>query len=181
MSGISGSGLNCTDTGPGSFQGCRTCMIALSFCHISRKGKRPPDPAFPQNLITLGDHIRKRRLTLGLYRREVAQFIEVDGTTIYNWEAGHYVPFTRHLPKIYEFLGYCPMRYPKTIGEKLKLWRESLGLNQEQLAKRMGVDESSISEWETGRHMPTKWSLGKIKIFLENTFSCRRGKKEIVL
>jgi transcriptional regulator with XRE-family HTH domain len=139
-------------------------MIALSFCHISRKGKRPPDSAFPKNLVTLGDHIRKRRLTLGLYQRAVAQFIGVDQATIFNWEAGNYAPFTRYMPKIYEFLGYCPMRYPKTIGEKLRRWRESWGLNQEQMAKKLGVDESSISEWETGRHKPARPSLEKIEL-----------------
>lgn len=143
-------------------------ILALPFCHIRRIAQRPPDPAYPKSLTTIGEHIRKRRIDLGLFQKQVARLIGVAQATIYNWEAGTFEPETRFLPKIYEFLGYCPMRFPKTFGEKLKLWRDVLGLSQEEFAKKTGVDESSITEWETGKHKPTERSLGKVNAFLNS-------------
>ena len=37
---------------------------------------------------TLGDHLRRRRLKLGLYQREVAARLGVNVWTIQNWETG---------------------------------------------------------------------------------------------
>lgn len=43
-------------------------------------------------LRTYGDHVRARRLELGLYRREVANLLGVDKTTVYNWESNRNAP-----------------------------------------------------------------------------------------
>ena len=51
--------------------------IALPFCHVAFRRQRPPNPAYPKNLGTLGDHIRKRRLDLGLLQRDVAAQFDV--------------------------------------------------------------------------------------------------------
>ena len=86
--------------------------------------------------------------------------------TIYNWETGAYQPETRYIPKIYAFLSYCPVKFPKTFGERLRLWRESFGLTQKQLAENVGVDQTTIREWEDDQHKPMKRSLEKVKDFL---------------
>jgi len=39
-----------------------------------------------KELKRLGDHIRKRKLELGLFQREVAQRIRVTQGTVYRWE-----------------------------------------------------------------------------------------------
>ena len=54
----------------------------------------------------MGDHLRKRRLDLGLLQREVAEQIGVDAMTICNWEKQRTVPEIRCMPRIIEFLGY---------------------------------------------------------------------------
>ena len=172
MNDIFGFVLNCIDRQCGCSRIARTYIHAMPFCHIRHKVERPTPYTFskssyPKSLNILGDHIRKRRLKLELFQKQVGQLIGVDEATIYNWEAGDYEPETRYLPKIYDFLGYCPIRYPKTFGEKLRVWRESLGLTQEQLAQGMGVDETTIREWEIGQHSPTKRSLEKISAFLK--------------
>lgn len=48
---------------------------------------------------TVGEHIRKRRLDLGLLQIEVAQIIGVTESTVGNWEHG-IEPDLRHMPKI---------------------------------------------------------------------------------
>ncbi len=59
-------------------------------------------------LRTLGDHIRKRRLDLGLLQRDVAARIGSDTSSVTNWEKGHTEPENRFLPAILELLGYDP-------------------------------------------------------------------------
>ncbi len=41
-------------------------------------------------LISIGDHIRKKRLQLGLFQRELAQQLGVNVWTILNWEKGYH-------------------------------------------------------------------------------------------
>jgi transcriptional regulator with XRE-family HTH domain len=53
--------------------------------------------AYPKELRTLGDHLRKRRLDLGLLQRQVAEQLGVDKTTVYNWESHRTAP-----PPVYE-------------------------------------------------------------------------------
>ena len=43
------------------------------------------------------------------------------------------------------------------IAKKLKELRESRGLSQEQLAKIIGVDRTTIVKYETGASRPTRY------------------------
>jgi transcriptional regulator with XRE-family HTH domain len=56
-------------------------------------------------LLTIGDHLKKRRLDLGLSRRQVAGRLGVDQASVGNWENGRATPQARYLPKITAFLG----------------------------------------------------------------------------
>jgi len=50
------------------------------------RAKRPPNPAYPKELKTLGQQLRKRRLDLGLTQKQVAEIIGVTESSVYNWE-----------------------------------------------------------------------------------------------
>jgi DNA-binding XRE family transcriptional regulator len=82
---------------------------ALPFCHISLKAPRPLTPGYPQTPVTIGEHLKKRRLDLKLFQKNVARIIGVDETSIWNWENGQSRPASRLIPKIWKFLGYCPV------------------------------------------------------------------------
>ena len=62
--------------------------------------------------------------------------------------------------------GY-PVR-PKTIGEKLKKKRLDMGLYQKDVAKILGVDVNTITNWEKGRCVPSRECLGKVEGFLDS-------------
>ena len=112
---------------------------ALPFCHSTLTASRPPVPAYPNELKTLRDHLRKRRLDLGLLQREVAQQLGVDKDSIYYWETGRYKPSLRVIPKIIEFLGYMPYDTSEmTLGERIVTMRHFLGLSREEFAERLG-------------------------------------------
>ena len=73
--------------------------------HLPRPVKLPP--GYPLELLSLGDHIRKRRLDLGLLQIEVAAQIGVTESTVWNWEHGT-EPELIHIPAVLAFLGYIP-------------------------------------------------------------------------
>ncbi|CAB9543810.1 hypothetical protein BROOK1789C_1216, partial [Bathymodiolus brooksi thiotrophic gill symbiont] len=59
----------------------------------------------PKELITLGDHIKKKRLESNKTQKDVG----TDNFTIVNWEKNSTknIP-AKYYPKIMEFLTYCP-------------------------------------------------------------------------
>ena len=97
-------------------------------------------------------------MDVGLLQSQVADQIGVDVTTITNWESNRTAPAIRHIPSIIRFLGYNPFPAGHSLREKLTTARKALGLSQRKLAERLGVDESTLGGWETGRHRPAKKS-----------------------
>ena len=52
----------------------------------------------PEKLETVGDHIRRRRLTLKLLQRQVAQQLGVNEVTVTNWETNGAQPILKYMP-----------------------------------------------------------------------------------
>ena len=104
--------------------------------------------------MTIGDHIRTRRLGLGLFQKEVAECIGVTITTITNWELNRTEPEVHYLPKIIDFLGYVPFSMGDSFPERLKAYRMIKGLSQRQLARELCVDPTTVRKWETGMSTP---------------------------
>jgi transcriptional regulator with XRE-family HTH domain len=102
----------------------------------------------PRALRTVGDHVRVRRLTLGLLQREVARQLGVGLSTLAKWERNRSTPPVRYLPRIIRFLGYCPWRAARHRGDMLRQAREAAGLTQRQFATLVGVDPGTLSRWE---------------------------------
>jgi transcriptional regulator with XRE-family HTH domain len=126
----------------------------LPFCHVRLQGRRPLPHTYPQVLAIIGDHLRKRRLDLGLFQREVAQRLGVDTATITNWELGRTAPAIRFLPALTRFLGYNPYPPSQCLAERLHVRRRSLGWSQAHLAGLLGIDEGTITRWERGHRQP---------------------------
>ena len=65
--------------------------------------KKPPkgDPARPR---ALGEKIRKHRMDLALFQKDVAIFVGVATNTVTNWEKERTKPSEIHLRKIRKFL-----------------------------------------------------------------------------
>jgi len=100
---------------------------------------------------TLGEHIHKRRLYLGMLQAGVASLFGVSPFTIGNWENGITKPGIHHIPTLIEFLGYDPEpQNPSTIAEYLAAKRRELGWTQRTAAQGIGVDPCSWSSWESG-------------------------------
>jgi transcriptional regulator with XRE-family HTH domain len=141
---------------------------SLPFCYFALSAKRPLNWAYPKEPVTLGDHIRKRRLDLGLFQKDVAVAIGVDTCTITNWEKGHSEPELRFVPRIIAFLNYEPDGpEPVTLGERIKRYRYLGGITQEQVAKQIGIDPGTLSRLERSRGRCFPSVLTKVAAFLD--------------
>ncbi len=141
---------------------------ALPFCRVTLRGRKPRDPAYPDELRALGDHIRKRRLDLGLLQREVAQEIGVTVFTIRNWERGRAEPAVRCLPGIISFLGYNPLLpLANTLGERITADRRGHGLSRDVFAALLDVNSSTLWRWETDQAVPRGERRRRLEVTLK--------------
>jgi len=135
----------------------------LPFCHLAFQAKKPLSAAYPKELRTLGNHLRKRRLDLALTQRDVAQRLGADEASVWNWGKNRSSPALRFVPRIIEFLGYEPDdTKPQHLGQQIVAFRQRWGLTQKALARRLGVDPSTVASWERGEHQPTKRLLQRL-------------------
>jgi transcriptional regulator with XRE-family HTH domain len=146
-----------------------TARGSLPFCHFRLKTQKPLSPYYPNNLNTLGDHLRKKRLDLGLRQNDVADKIAVHEATIYSWEKNRTSPPVQYIPRIIQFIGYVPYNTEfESVGQELMTRRHILGLTQEAMARRLGVDPTTLRRWERGRSRASNKSMGKIRVFPVN-------------
>ena len=138
----------------------------MPFCHAELRAPKPKPSHYPQQLNTLGDHIRSRRLDLGLFQSDVAEQIGVDTTTICNWESNASIPAIRYIPAILSFLGYDPFPPAQTFAERITTARKVLGLSQRKLALSLGVDSGTLQSWEAVQHKPTARNVELIERLL---------------
>ena len=107
----------------------------------------------PKEPMTVGDHIRKRRVAMKSRQKDVAEQVGVDVTTVRNWEGNRTAPDFRAMPAIIEYLGYNPMPEPESAAVRLVWHRTSLGLSQEEAARQMGVDPGTLARFERGENV----------------------------
>lgn len=123
--------------------------------------------AYPRELRTVGDHLRKRRLDLGLLQREVAATLGVRVDTIRNWEVGRNAPAQWQWPGVIRFLGYVPFSTNGTSQHRLKVYRQIHGLSQKRFAAQFGVDPSTVLNWERGRNRPSRAHWARMEGLLD--------------
>lgn len=122
---------------------------SLPICKIALKTTRPLPESYPRKLLTCGDHVRKKRLDLGLFQKDVARILEVNTDTICNRDNNRTSPELANMPNIKKFLGYAPYCGScRSLGEKIAMYRQFPGLSQKALAKHIGVDSSTVERWE---------------------------------
>jgi transcriptional regulator with XRE-family HTH domain len=130
-------------------------------------GRKPPSAAYPRLLRTLADHLRQRRLDLGLLQREVADRLGVNAMTVCNWETNRTSPQLRFIPRIIVFLGYYPDDVPpQSLGERITAYRRRLGLSQRRLARLLDIDLGTLSRWERGKSLPSDELVRTLNAFL---------------
>ncbi len=119
-----------------------------------------PNPrGYPENPTTLGAHIKKKRMDLGLLQREVAERIGTNEATVTNWESNRTVPALRWMAGIIDFLGYAPYTPPSSFGAWVETVRRNLGVPHSVIARKIGIDPGTLSRWlrHRGGCPPADW------------------------
>ena len=123
--------------------------------------------SYPKIPVSIGDHIRKKRMELKLFQKDVAKICGVTEDCITNWEKNRTVPQIQFFPNIISFLGYIPFEADlTTLSGKLKAHRQINGLSQKQLGKILGVDGATICSWELEENQPHKAIFEKLDMML---------------
>jgi transcriptional regulator with XRE-family HTH domain len=136
-----------------------------SACKIEIPLKIPLPPELTEGPVTLGDHLHRRRLELGLYQKDVASRLGVTTSSVWNWEHGWTIDL-RYIPRIIAFLGYNPIHCPEDLLERLAWHKQVNGLTLEKLGAEMGCDPEQLADWLAGRHKPCRRNQKKIGLFL---------------
>jgi transcriptional regulator with XRE-family HTH domain len=118
------------------------------------KAQKRPSAAYPKQLKTWGEHIRNKRLDLGLTQSDVARQLGVTESTVWNWESNATSPTWRSWKPIMRFLGYSPMPQPTGLAGRLLAYRKLEGLSQKVMASRLGIDPGTLGQWERGARQP---------------------------
>jgi transcriptional regulator with XRE-family HTH domain len=113
----------------------------------------------------LGEHLRKRRIEQGFIQKEVAKQLGVNTWTYILWEQDRSTPTIRYYPRICAFLGYDPFPATRTLSEQIAAKRRRLGLSFREVADLLGVDEGTVSRWESGEWKP-RMSQEAVQSFL---------------
>jgi transcriptional regulator with XRE-family HTH domain len=108
-----------------------------------------PKP-YPEHPRTLGEHIKKRRLELGLTQAQAAKVLMINPSTVLNWETGQTTPAIPSMPAILAFLEYYPFPKPTTVGERLLQKRRECGWLIREGAEVLGIDPGTWRDWEVG-------------------------------
>jgi DNA-binding transcriptional regulator YiaG len=126
---------------PFCFFTIRVASEAFKTFIIKKKGVIP----HPQ---TLGQHLRNRRLILGLHQEDVARQLGTLREVYERWERDEHEPVVSEWPAIIAFLGYYPAREENAADLVLKA-RRCRGMDQKSLARTVGVIHQRLRRWET--------------------------------
>lgn len=122
----------------------------MPFPTVTLDVQKPQNSEYPANPQTIGDHIKKKRMDLALFQKDVAQLIGTNTSTVTNWEKGHSEPVIRLMPAIIELLGYIPFEVAQSQGDQLIAYRRIRGISKERLAEELKVDITTLLRWERG-------------------------------
>jgi DNA-binding transcriptional regulator YiaG len=102
--------------------------------------------------VTIGEHIKKKRIESGLLQKDVALLLNVSEDCVTYWENERSTPQIHHYPNIIRFLGYYPLDHEtESNAGKLKQIRHCKGLSIKQCAALVSVSEDAAKRWERGK------------------------------
>ena len=132
---------------------------------LTLKALKPKESDFEPR--TLGEHIRKRRLELGLTQKEAARHLGTHSPiTVLNWEKEKTQPLVEVILRIIGFLGYNPFPEPRNLSDRLFAVRRAKGWSIKKAARQLGVDEGTWGEWERKGSIPWKRYRQKVEALL---------------
>jgi transcriptional regulator with XRE-family HTH domain len=71
------------------------------------------------------------------------------------------------MPGIIKAIGYLPIVIDtSTLGGRIRYYRYLNGISQEELAKRFGLNETTVFHYEKGAHRPLAKTLKRLEALI---------------
>ena len=99
-------------------------------------------------------------MDLGLTQQILAQKLGCWYQSVARWERDLSEPLAARWPGIERLLGTGLVPERNGLPGRVRTARLRLGLTQEQVAARTGLDPRTVRNVETGRHRPSRRTLG---------------------
>ncbi len=119
---------------------------------------------------TVGEHLRNKRLSLGLRQQDVASQVGTMREVYDRWERDERQPVVSQWPRILRFLGYYPVSR-ETAADLFLQIRRSHGVDQKKLASIVGVTHQQLRRWEHGQEPIPSEAENKLKFLLDGLCS----------
>jgi transcriptional regulator with XRE-family HTH domain len=137
---------------------------------------------------TIGEHLRKRRFSLGIRQSQAAKRLGISNRTLSLWECDQVYPAWPQQPAVIAYLGYDPFTKPElgrpkgnepqfvvilaptgflTLGQRIRKRRMELKKNLTQCAKELSVSIKTMRDWENDRRRPGPVGQKQITEFLQ--------------
>ena len=108
--------------------------------------------------------------------KQLSSLAGVSDISVYNCRHNRVTPSLRFLKRIapvlgenIAYLGCYDLLPGETIGQRVMRARLGLGMTQEEFSKMLGVDESTIVNWERGERKPVEKYIKKLEQFIGPT------------
>lgn len=122
---------------------------------------------------SFGNLVRELRNERGYFQRELAERLNTSTSMVADWECDWSNPSRPYVDRFIQVFPDCgarlyvaarllPLRpgtearVAQMFGELLKAIRDGHNYRQSDLAEAIGVNPTTVSYWETGRHIPSR-------------------------
>ncbi len=101
---------------------------------------------------------------------QLATLLNVTKEAVVYWEYNRGKPKVHNYPKLIEVLGISPFDVDtSTLGGKIIAYRYSKGLSRKKFSNLLGVDESTLKNWEDNKYIPPVYIMQILQVlFKEN-------------
>lgn len=113
--------------------------------------------------VTLGEHLRNRRLSLELRQEDVADQLGTLREVYERWERDERAPVISEWPGMLAFLGYYPAT-ETTPADLVVKARRCQGMDQKRLAQSVGVIHQKLRRWEHSKETPSADQVEALQI-----------------
>lgn len=152
---------------------CERVVTVPRAKYLPSRNRGIPVPKKPQ---TIGGHLRKRRLELGIHQSEAARKLGVSTVTLSRWECDKVYPSWDEQPRVAAFLKFNPFtdpalggpkgnetqgvavlssNTPANLGQMIIDYGIKMRKTRQQVAKELGVSPKTVWNWVTGRRQPS--------------------------
>lgn len=142
-------------------------VALLQYAPIRLKALKPKETDSQPK--TLGQHLRRRRIELGLTQKQAAAALGLSPFTVLNLEKDRTeAPITAY-PVLIRWLGYGPFPAPKTLQERMRAARRNKGWTIAKAAARLGIDPATWGDWERTGRVAWERNTTRLQAFLQAT------------